>query len=229
MFDDNQISADVTELNFTVFTKIKKINIHNNDYIYGTIHWNNFPSTVTTLYLGGNSITLIDNSTYNKYYVKNTLTSISTLHLSWQEFDMNFFQFWDLLPINNDVIYALYLNGVTFTQGPSIMKWEYIESKFENITKSGDILIHLADMGWYGYLNLTKFPSSCIRLELDDNNLYGELIADGGIDIAHMTNLQRLYLHSNNFNGTVDWNTFTNMTNLNDLKMQYVSYTCQMY
>ena len=219
-FERNQIIANVTQLNFSVFSNIEYIALHGNE-IYGTLHWINFPSTLQSLYIGSNEITYIDNSTYNKYYVKNVLTSIVVCHLSYQDYDMNFFEFWDLLPINDNIMTHLYLNSVTFAQGPSPLKWEYVENKFENITHSGTVSIYMTGMNWDGKLNLSKFPRNCRLLQLGNNNLYGELTNES-IGIGHMTDLQHLQLNDNNFSGTVDWDMFATMTQLADFYLRFV-------
>ena len=55
--DNNEIVVDVGELNFTVFSSIIKIDLGANGNIYGTIHWENFPSSLEQLYLDSNEIT----------------------------------------------------------------------------------------------------------------------------------------------------------------------------
>ena len=57
--DWNEIEIDIGELNFTVFGGVVTIDLSYNGNIYGTVYWENFPSTLQALYLDYNDITSI--------------------------------------------------------------------------------------------------------------------------------------------------------------------------
>ena len=95
-FDSNEIVVNMSELNFTVFNSIKIIQIYNNYNIYGTIHWDNFPSSLQILFLAYNDIESMDDCNnvgtvcgmdklYNLYYLNVGGNELSGT-INWQMF-----------------------------------------------------------------------------------------------------------------------------------------------
>lgn len=109
----NEIAVDIGEVNFTVFSDIIYVNLNSNANIYGTIHWENFPSTLLSLYLAYNDITSMDdcnnasiacgmNNMYNLQYLDLLGNQLSGT-INWQMFtNVN-----NLITLNFGYIYAL--------------------------------------------------------------------------------------------------------------------------
>ena len=117
---NNDIVADIGEMNFTSFPSLRYLHMTSNE-LYGTVRWTNVPSDMYYFMIGGNTgITSIDNSTDEIYHAKEVLTNLAYLHITGIPFDFNFLDLFNRIPFNEDEFRYLALNSATFN-GPDVM------------------------------------------------------------------------------------------------------------